>query len=121
MLGGPIDRSNVFSFQWAGTRQEGKESFNDSTTNACFDISELLAQVGQASDEFCPQIRTWQKNELPCRSHFDGLDHHHNMVRRLAFIPSSHRCVQVKRSVAFINLQQLINPEGEVSGFTINN
>lgn len=40
---------------------------------------------------------------------FDSIDHHHNMVRRLELLPPSIRGNQVKKAVAFLNLQFVLD------------
>ena len=54
--------------------------------------------------------RTWKREELPATdTHvFENLDHHHNMVRRLQLLPLTARGNQIKKNVAFLYLQYML-------------
>ena len=54
--------------------------------------------------------RTWKRDELPAPCVFDNLDHHHNMVRRLQLLPLTARGSQIKKNVAFLYLQYMLEP-----------
>jgi hypothetical protein len=38
------------------------------------------------------------------------MDHHHNAVHRLDLLPPTFRGNQIKKSVAFMHLQQFVDP-----------
>ncbi|XP_059094587.1 uncharacterized protein LOC131889490 [Tigriopus californicus] len=104
------------TLQWTGQanpadshQPDGGTDLFTLTENASIDMAEVLARVG--SHEGIEQIRTWSREELPACAQFDELDHHHNMVRRLQFLPPSLRGNQLKKNVAFLNLQQILNLE----------
>lgn len=47
---------------------------------------------------------------MPLTEAFQCIDHHHNMLKRLQLIPPTFRGNQVRKNMAFIHLQQIINP-----------
>lgn len=61
-------------------------------------------------------MKTWDAGNLPRQDHFDTYDHHHNMVARMDLIPPSLRGNQVRKGVAFLNFQYIIDP-GESDSF----
>lgn len=104
------------TLQWTGqanhsdppqAKVHGEAELFTLTENASIDMAEVLARV--ASHEGNEHIRTWAREELPACAQFDELDHHHNMVRRLQLLPPSLRGNQLKKNVAFLNLQQILN------------
>ena len=54
-------------------------------------------------------MRRWKRDELPALDQFKGIDHHHNTLRRLKWLPPSHRGTQIRRSVAFAALQFILD------------
>ncbi len=63
-------------------------------------------------------MKTWEAGNLPRQDHFDTYDHHHNMVARMDLIPPSLRGNQVRKGVAFLNFQYIIDPGESDSFFT---
>ena len=107
------------TFQWTGLYRDDTlshpsdhNSANDAVCCASCDVTEVLAQVGGCHARF-NQLRTWDPAELPRGknlAHFEDHDHHHNMTHRLDLLPPSLRGNMVKKGVAFLNLQYLIDP-----------
>ncbi len=60
-------------------------------------------------------LKTWESADLPQMDHFATYDHHHNMVRRLNFLPPSLRGGQVKKGVAYLSFQYIIDPSNTFS------
>lgn len=102
--------------EWTGKKKSPSASDEPVVESACFDISEVLAQVG--THENRRKIQTWEENALPATKsgNFETLDHHHNIVWRLKLFPNSVRGNQIRKNVAFLNLQQLLNVNGEDDG-----
>ncbi len=105
------------SFQWSGEEAHRpkehwaflpEESLSHETANALCDVSEILAHVANGEDSR-EAIRNWATDDVPTLPHFQEIDHHHNMVARLQLIPPSYRGNQVKKNVAYLHLQQLLN------------
>lgn len=54
-------------------------------------------------------MRRWGSDEVPAFEQFGNMDHHHNKIVRLQLIPPTVRGNQVKKNVAFIHFQQIID------------
>lgn len=103
------------TYQWTGLQSEDRtraspeeREFEDETANACCDVSEILARVG-ANSKLLSVTKTWPDDDVPALSHFNEIDHHHNMIRRIQFLPFSPRGDQVKKNLAFLYLQQVLD------------
>ena len=67
------------------------------------DLSELFIFI------YASEMMNWEKDEVPQFRHFTSLDHHHNMLRRLNFIPPSLRGNQLRKYVAYLQLQEMLD------------
>jgi hypothetical protein len=73
------------------------------------DIAEVLLHVGLQVD-LNEEMKTWTKEEMPRNDMLVTIDHHHNMVNRIRILPPTFRGNQVKKILAFMCLQQIIDP-----------
>ena len=73
------------------------------------DIAEVLLHVGNQVD-VNEEMKTWTKEEMPRNDMNVTIDHHHNMVNRIRLLPPTFRGNQVKKILAFMCLQQIIDP-----------
>ena len=73
------------------------------------DIAEVLLHVGMQVD-LNNEMKTWTRDEMPRNDMNVTIDHHHNMVNRIRYLPPTFRGNQVKKILAFMCLQQLIDP-----------
>ena len=73
------------------------------------DIAEVLLHVGMQV-ETNEEMKTWTKEEMPRNDLNVTIDHHHNMVNRIRLLPPTFRGNQVKKILAFMCLQQIIDP-----------
>merc|ERR1712020_554152 len=73
------------------------------------DIAEVLLNVGMQVD-LNEEMKTWTKEEMPRNDMMVTIDHHHNMVYRIRLLPPTFRGNQVKKILAYMCLQQIIDP-----------
>lgn len=104
--------------QWNGVSADGNNSEMDESNSAFCDLAEVFYFVGHIFDEDSEEKyekkmaeqRCWAKDELPIINKINRNDHHHNMVHRLRQIPPTLRGNQLRKTVGFMHLQQLIDP-----------
>ena len=87
-----------------GTKEEEEVPFG-----AQCDIAEVLLNVGMQVDSN-EEMKTWTKEEMPRNDMMVTIDHHHNMVYRIRLLPPTFRGNQVKKILAYMCLQQIIDP-----------
>ena len=73
------------------------------------DIAEVLLHVGMQVDSN-EEMKTWTKEEMPRNDMMVTIDHHHNMVNRIRLLPPTFRGNQIKKILAYMCLQQIIDP-----------
>ena len=80
---------------------------NNEEANASLDISEIISQVGQYDG--IAHAFTWDRDAVPALDHLGIMDHHHNMVQRVQLLPPTFRGYAIKKNVAFLQLQLLMD------------
>lgn len=71
------------------------------------DIAEVLIHIGMQKNGLT-EMKTWKDTQVPRIGDLQTNDHHHNMVRRLSFFPSTFRGNCLKKMVALMHLKLIV-------------